>query len=62
MEEQMTTEEEIIELMKQIQRNSEDYQEGNKDSVYSMTALMNQIIQLVRKENGYSSYDGKKGG
>lgn len=57
-----TKEQTAVELIKQLQKNSQDYLEGNQESKYSIAALTNQLVQLWRKEEGFTPFNGRKAG
>jgi hypothetical protein len=52
MEDEMTKNDVIIcELIKQLQRNAQDYRDWKcEESLYSMSALMNQIVVLAKED------------
>jgi hypothetical protein len=59
----MTTHQKAMELVKQIQRNANDYRTRRTDeSIYAMAALMNQLVVLYREELGLSPFEGRKDG
>lgn len=56
----MNTDERISELVRELQKNYLDYEKGNKESLFSMAAIMNQIVKLAREALGLSPFEGRR--